>query len=382
MKKFFLFSFLFIFITNGFTQNYTPESLPDSIYSGKQGDFHVQGIAIDKDDGIVYFSFTDKLVKMDLDGNLIGSVEGLVGHLGDLTYDPENKKVYASLEYKDDQIGKGITGKKGIENSGAINFYIAVFDGDKITEPKIDATKTEVLKTTYLKEVVEDYKAEVELEDRIVRHRYGASGMDGISIGPSFGAKKGKKKFLYVAYGIYGDTTRTDNDHQVILKYKTSEIEKLGKKLTQENLHESGPKKPKEKYFVKTGNTNWGIQNLEYDDYTGNFFAAVYKGSKSKFPNYRLFVIDGSNKPTTKIIESDNKSIKVKSLSLLNAGLRDTKTGIRGWNFKWGATGLFPVGNGYFYISHDKKDKDGAQMTTIYKYKWLGDDKEAFRKTK
>ncbi|HTM99658.1 MAG TPA: hypothetical protein VL088_12975, partial [Pedobacter sp.] len=56
--------------------------LPDSIYSGKQGGLHVQGVVIDQKNGFAYFSFTDKLLKMDLKGNLVGSVTGFVGHLG------------------------------------------------------------------------------------------------------------------------------------------------------------------------------------------------------------------------------------------------------------------------------------------------------------
>ena len=47
----------------------------------------------------------------------------------------------------------------------------------------------------------------------------GLLGIDGISFGPAFGAPKGSKPYLNVAYGIYGDTTRSDNDYQVILNY-------------------------------------------------------------------------------------------------------------------------------------------------------------------
>jgi hypothetical protein len=67
---------------------------------------------------------------------------------------------------------------------------------------------------------------------------------------------------------------------------------------------------------------------------------------------------------------------------LLNAGPKDTKSGIQGWRFKYGATGMFPLGDGLFYISHDKKTKDGQQESTIYKYKWIGDDKKAFALSK
>ena len=44
--------------------------LPRTILSGEQGPFHVQGIAVDLERGYIYFSFTTKLLKMDLAGNL------------------------------------------------------------------------------------------------------------------------------------------------------------------------------------------------------------------------------------------------------------------------------------------------------------------------
>ena len=100
------------------------------------------------------------------------------------------------------------------------------------------------------------------------------------------------KKYLYVAYGVYGDNHRADNDHQVILRYDTTDWKKYEKRLMQSNMHQSGPKKPDSKYFVYTGNTAYGIQNLEYDSYSGYMFAAVYKGCKESFPNYPMFMID------------------------------------------------------------------------------------------
>jgi hypothetical protein len=315
---------------------------------------------------------------MDLSGNVVGSVTGLVGHLGDLAFDPETNTIYGSLEYKNDAIGKGISRKLGLKNSNEVNFYIAMFDGSRIARTDMDAGEGDVLKTVWLKEVVDDYNAEVKDGNRTVSHRFGCSGIDGVTLAPSIGDEKGHKKYLYVAYGIYGDTSRNDNDYQVILKYSIDNWKKIGKKLIQQNPHYSGPETLMAKYFIKTGNTNYGIQNLAYDAYTGNFFAAVYKGAKSKFPNYSLFAIDGHKKPGSIKITSDNKMIKVKSLSLLQAGSCDAETGIRGWNFKWGSTGIFPLGDGFFYISHNEKTNDGQQATTIYKFKWVGNADQAF----
>src|SRR5690606_30414596 len=294
---------------------------PDSIYSGKQGGLHVQGVAVDEKNGHVYFSFTDKLIKMDLSGRLIGSVTGFVGHLGDLDFNTDDGKVYGSLEYKNDAIGKGIKRELGVKDKKYVNaFYIAIIDGAQITRPDMDAEVDDVLRTVYLPEVLKDYEAEVSVGDKSMPHRYACSGIDGVAFAPAIGGSDSDKKYLYVAYGIYGDTTRDDNDHQVLLKYDIAKWDKYAKPLSQDHLHQSGPKKPEEKYFVKTGNTRCGIQNLAYDSHTGNFFAAVYRGSKSQYPNYDLFVIDGHKKPTKSQITSDNRKVKVKTLSLLEAG--------------------------------------------------------------
>jgi len=375
MKKSIL--FLFLIAVSIQTSRSQVVHLPDSIYSGKQGKLHVQGTVVDQAHGYVYFSFTDKLIKTDLSGRLIGSVTGFVGHLGDLDF-TDDGKIYGSLEYKNDAIGKGIKKALGAQTSNEDGFYIAIFDGSRIVRPNMDAEREDLLRTVYIKEAVNDYAAKVKVGNQEKLHRFACSGIDGVAFAPSIGSSNTTKKFLYVAYGIYGDTDRNDNDYQVILKYDISDWKKYAQPLSQDKLHHSGPEKPLEKYFVKTGNTHYGIQNLAYDSYTGNLFAAVYPGSKSQFPNYSLFVIDGKKQPVKDYITSDNHPIKVKTLSLLEAGSKDPKTGIRGWFFEWGATGLCPLGNGTFYISHHNKTKDGQQQTTLHKYQWVGNDQNAF----
>jgi len=360
--------------TNSFSQTI---NLPNSVYTGKQGPLHVQGVVVDKANGYVYFSFTDKLIKMDLSGKLIGSVTGFVGHLGDLDFGDDGK-IYGSLEYKNDAIGKGIKRELGVKGSVEDGFYIAIFDAARIVRPDMNAEKEDLLRTVYIKEAVDDYSANVKVGDKEVAHRFACSGIDGVAFAPSIGSSDTTKKFLYVAYGVYGDTARNDNDYQVILKYDVSKWDKYAQTLSQDKLHHSGPKKPMEKYFVKTGNTRYGVQNLAYDPHSGNLFAAVYAGPKPQYPNYDLFVIDGKKEPVKAYVPSDNKQVKVKTLSLVDGGPKDPNSGISGWFFEWGATGLCPLGDGLFYISHNKKTKDSQQESTIYKYKWVGNSKEAF----
>ncbi|MEE2048356.1 hypothetical protein Q7689_34050, partial [Nocardiopsis tropica] len=118
---------------------------PLSVDGGAWPSGHVQGAALDEEKGHMYFSFTDTVVKTDLDGRVIGTVTGLTGHLGDLDFNDRDGRVYGSLEYK-----------------AAEAFYIAIFDGDRITRPGMDAEDDRVLTTVHLDEVVEDYTADMD----------------------------------------------------------------------------------------------------------------------------------------------------------------------------------------------------------------------------
>ena len=353
--------------------------LPRTILSGEQGPFHVQGIAVDLERGYIYFSFTTKLLKMDLAGNLIGSVDGLTGHLGCLTMNPADGRVYGSLEYKDDAIGKGIRKTLDGESEGVdqTGFYIAVFDVDRIVRPDMDAERDRVMTAVYVKEAVDDYFAETVNGGRTVAHRFGCSGIDSVTIAPRFGSGE-EGDWLYVAYGIYGDTLRTDNDYQVLLAYDTKEWKRYEQPLSQSNLHKSGPAAPGRKYFVRTGNTSYGIQNLAYDPASGNLYAAVYKGKKPHYPNWSLFVIDGSKPARRESLQGFDTPTEGEVLSLVEAGNPDG--GIGGWNFKWGATGLCPLGGGYFYISENARSKETRQQSsTVRLYEWTGDAAIPFR---
>ena len=244
-------------------------NLPREIRSGEQGPFHVQGIAVDLERGYIYFSFTTKLLKMDFEGNLIGSVDGMTGHLGCLTMNPADGRVY-------------------------------------------------------------------------------------------------------------GDTLRTDNDYQVLLAYDTKGWKRFEQPLSQGSLHKSGPAAPDHKYFVRTGNTSWGIQNLAYDPASGNCYAAVYKGKKSQYPNYSLFVIDGGKPARRELLQGFDTPTEGEVLSLVPAG--KSAGGIYGWDFKWGTTGLCPLGGGYFYISQNARSKETKQQSsTVRLYRWTGDADAPFR---
>ena len=355
---------------------------PDSIYV-EGGKFHVQGIAIDKERKLVYLSFTTRLLKTDLKGRVLGSVEGINGHLGCLALNPDDGRLYASLECKGDAIGRSIARGTGVNvaeaNAGSL-FYVAVFEPERITRIGMDARKDSVMFPVYVAEATADYAASVEVHDKQQMHRYGCSGIDGLAFAPAPGKRhlEGARHLLYVAYGIYGDTARTDNDHQVLLCYDTRKWNRYAARTDWNNLQRRGPRKPLHKYFVYTGNTNYGLQNLAYDASTGYLLMAVYKGRKSMFPNYTLFAVDCRKPSSTGVLKGVEPEERAMLLPLADAGMRDEVTGIRGWHFQWGSTGLCPLGNALFYVSHNAKKADGTETCTARLYRWTGNAESPF----
>lgn len=317
---------------------------------------HVQGIAFDSAREYMYVSATTRLIKVDMQGRVVGSVKGLVGHLGCIAYNALDGRVYGSLEFKHDSIGRDILERVATDKDIEDGFYIVRFDVDKIDRMEMDAEKDGVMTAVYLKEVYDDYKND---------HRHGCSGIDGVTFAPDCGTAN-EKRYLYVAYGVYGDTKREDNDYQVLLQYDTDTWEALAKPLDQASMHKSGSTAPRAKYFVYTGNTCFGIQNLEYDPHTDTLLAAVYRGEKPQFPNYSLFFIDRKAAPCTQPLIGMNMQGKV--LPLAKIGERHEQSGIYGSRFPYGATGMYALGNGHFYISEDFQT-DAGYGTSVNLYR-------------
>lgn len=338
--------------------------LPSTQNGGTWASGHVQGIAVDVERGHVYYSFTDLLAKYDFSGRLIGTLVGWSGHLGDLDFNPDDGKLYGSLEYKADQA-----------------FYIAVIDVDRIDRVGVSADGTDILRTVYLPEVAADYTADLDGNGRFdgnvaatPDHRYGCSGIDGVGFGPAFGRVDGSR-LLTVAYGIYGNTAREDNDHQVLLQYDIQGWDALARPLDEAAPHYSGPRAPHGKYFVRTGNTTYGVQTLAYDGASQRWFMGVYPGKKPSFPNYGLFAIDARAAPRL----DDLVGVPARDgdgwergplLALADEGLKDEASGVRGWHQK-ADVGFQPVGRGLFYLAFNSGAK-GAQTAEINLTRWTG----------
>ena len=351
--------------------------LPLTQQGGSWDSGHVQGIAVDRQGGHIYYSFTNLLAKYDFNGKLVGTLTGWTGHLGDLDFNVEDGKVYGSLEYKKDEA-----------------FYIAVIDVARIDRVGINAKDVDVLRTVYLPEVVADYTADVngdgsfdgddgKYRDNVTAspdHRYGCSGIDGVSFGPQFGSSSGPW-LLTVAYGIYGNTARSDNDHQVLLQYDIADWAHLARPLVESAPHHSGPDAVHGKYFVRTGNTSYGVQNLAYDAAQQRWFMGMYQGRKASFPNYLMFAVDAHAAPARGDLvgvhaQDFGQWEQGQLLPLADAGLKDADTGIRGWNQK-ADVGLQPVGDGLFYLVENSRN-EGKQSATLQLMRWTDDAKQPF----
>ncbi|MGX6744885.1 hypothetical protein [Streptomyces xantholiticus] len=343
---------------------HTPvRALPASVAGGTWRSGHLQGMAFDPGRRHLYFSFTDMIVKTDLAGRPLGSVRGIGGHLGDLDFNPRDGRVYGSLEYAD-----------------AVAFHIAVFDGGRMTRMNMDAQTSGVVTTVHLDEVRRDHTADMDGDGVFdgptadtADHRYGNAGIDGIAFGPAFGRKGGPQR-LTVAYGVYANTRREDNDHQVLLQYDTRDWKRYERPLDESRHNRRGPAGTDGKYFVYTGNTTFGVQNLEYDGHSGNWLMAVYKGTKPSFPNYGLFVVDGSRAPVTGEIRGQRRPERGLLLSLLPEGLRHRASGTYGFESP-GQFGLVALDDGRFYVGKAAKVRDGGvtrQTGSAVMHRWTG----------
>ena len=339
-------------------------TFPHTVHSGTHHGGHVQGIAVDESRGHIYFSFTTELVKTDFEGNLLGTVKGLAGHLGCIVFDPDRRRVIGSLELKHDAIGKGIVSRTGRALAAEDAFYLVAFDVDAIDRSDMDAEKDGIMKAVWLKEVVDDYNAADEVSGK--PHRYGCSGIDGTALGPVFGAAPDSPKKIMVAYGIYGDVTREDNDHQVILSYDPCIFEKYGQPLHQNTPHHNGPDAPEAKYFFYTGNTTYGVQNLEYDPFTRTWLTAVYTGKKPQFPNYPTFLIDGKTPPVTSPLQGRDGECGLTLTPARLGQMPDEPT--PGCHFPLGSTGIYALGDGTYAFSVHGREGDGF-TSTVVKYR-------------
>ena len=342
------------------------KTLPTRIFSGEWDGGHVQGIAVDFSKGFIYYSFTTVLVKSDLDGHILGWCGGLTGHLGCIDFNAGNGKVYGSLEFKRDAIGVGIARHLGLDPADLPPdaFYCAVFDVDRINRPGMDAWADGVMLAAHLPEVTADY---VGTDPDGRPHVYGCSGIDGTGFGPGFADRAPNR--LHIAYGIYSEPDRDGNDCQVILEFDPDEIDRAAAPLSLDILRRNpvtgstGGARSLGRYFLYTGNTEWGVQNLKYDPYLDRWLVCVYRGHKPRFENPHLFMIDAAMPPVRGRIPGRNEEGML--LTLAQPAPSDSPTG---FDFYGGQEGVVPVGDGRYYFSVSERPR--GYTSTVMLRRW------------
>ena len=123
-----------------------------------------------------------------------------------------------------------------------------------------------------------------------------------------------------------------------------------------------------EKYFLKTGNTTWGVQNLEYDSYSRRFMLAVYRGKKECYPNYNMFFVSSDCEVRRSLHSAYGEQIAELSLSG------------EGSYFPYGSTGMCALGDGRYYFSEDGRDAEQGCYTNVSLYRKGEDNATPFLK--
>lgn len=291
-----------------------------TMISQSVGTGHVQGIAIDRENGFIYASISNALVKSDMNGNVVGSIYNLPGHIGDIAFNPDDGRVYAA-QY--------------VYNG---NGYISMIDGDDIAQVGMEYSEhKEILKSVY------------------------AVSADGTAIGPGFGETDSDKMYLYI--------TKNKGVYKEFLQYDIDELKEY--ETVWDGKHTNGPEGPGQRYYVYMGTTVYGIQNLEYDPYTESMICCIYGVSGDIYPKYCTYMVDMTTLPEKGEI-SDIQSIGAIT-KFAPYGIYHEATGIWGAKFNKGSHGFASLGNGYYYIIESEINKEDVDRCDVYGlYKWIG----------
>ncbi len=193
--------------------------------------YHLQGFTTDG--AHLYWSFTDSLVKTNLQNTVVAQVPVQCGHMGDIDY--YDGKLYASL------MGNAIAGDPWDKWS---SFFIYVYDADTLALERMIR-----LDPCY------------RMQAAPAEH-HGFIGIDGVAVRRS---KDGTPQ-LWVAAVLMKDAAY---DKQMLLHFSMDgELLEI-------------------KYFT-TGNTTFGIQNLDYEEDTGLFWFSMYSKNQPYQSDFTL----------------------------------------------------------------------------------------------
>ena len=293
------------------------------IDAGTWDSTHVQGITKDDDNNYMYYSFTDRLVKVNMKtGQMVASVKLFENaHLGDLAY--YEGKVYGSLD-------RAFYGSGPVDNK----YNIAVFDTENMIE--IDMDYKNVMKTMSIHDV-NDNQGDV----------FEPTSFDGIAFGPKPGSTDVKVYMMLSA--ALGNSDRT---HQTMVAFDPDTF--VPSEVTNgSTLSTTGPEVA-DIFYVNLGELSeqgaYEAQVLEYNADQNEYWLCCYP----QFKAGNLFVVDGNtvNKTNTTL---GGTTQEVNVLSLKQIGTQSAEDssvwGITKY-YPYTAQGLISLGNDYFYIEN------------------------------
>ncbi len=199
---------------------------------------HMQGFTSSKEN--MYWSFTTALAKTTLTGTMKAQVEVHGGHLGDCDY--HDGKIYASY------LGNALPGH---DWNDWTSFKLYVFDAEDLR----------VLDIINL-DICDEYKR-ITCTPEDTR---GFQAVDGVAIAPD--PVTGEDR-IFVACALYNGEKYSN---QIILQF------------TMDGKYET-------EYHIPTGNTVFGIQNLDYDAENKEFWFSTYGASEPYQAKEMLFCV-------------------------------------------------------------------------------------------
>ncbi len=350
-------------------KNYLSELDTGAVGAGN----HVQGIDADTKGEYIYYSFTDRIIKQDINGNIVGSVVGFDkygagAHLGDIAFNDSDGMLYCSLTKN---IFYGLPDEKLMLQP---NCYVVIVDVNKINEMEMSPEK--VSQMVYIGAPI----VELAAQDGVGEYgditqlggKYGVlNTIDSMTFGPMFGEPDGKT-YLTLGLGMVANSAqfkddtypegvyarqRTDNDYIVLVQYDVTKWDEY--KTVFGNFGTEGPNAFDNIYFYYMGYHDYGIQNLMYDEFLKAYFLTGYgltnEPGQTQFPGYTFFVLDAKRQAEEKELIGNNE----KGLTVYEkCGIIDGSTGICGYNFD-ASVGLLSFGDGNYFVASAYKGNQG-----------------------
>lgn len=317
-------------------------------------DAHLQGVTKDDKNEFIYYSFTDRLVKVNMrTGQMVASVNLFESaHLGDLAY--YDGMVYGSLNcdyYK--------------YYRPTDKMHVARFDVSEMTEMNMDYQ--DIMTTISIDAV-----------NRRDGTREDPTGYDGITFGPMPGDNSGD---IYMILAC--DLAHSDKTNHAMFAYNVKDLEGKFQSLTDPtNPHRTQNLSPSKTWYFYLGYIRLAAQTLEYNAEENEYWLTYYQGEQEGYLNAWMYVIDASKAPTQKQVDfgtssepgyssSGSQILNVQTLTLKEVGTYHESTGV------WGITelihnvtvGFIPLGNDYFYIGYNG-ETDGKQYGYVRLFKF------------